>query len=254
MIPGVTYIRVSTEDQDPEAQRLYLERWASERGIAILRHYVDVGVSGASVPWERPVFKQLIREVKVMDPKPRVLLVYETSRLVRSFEELFRLLDLVENQLGLVVVPASEREQILQHLDGVYRQFVRALLAFAAHMEREFLRQRTKVGIEKARSKGKVSNVVERHRELIDAVAEHYRKSGSLRETARAFGLSLYEVRRILVAAGVYKLPEDTCPRCFSKMKVVERAAKIANGKYVMVERLFCHNCGYEKVVEKGGG
>lgn len=250
MITAVTYIRVSTEEQDPENQRVFLERWAGERGIYIVKHYVDVGVSGATEPWERPAFRQMASEVDKLEPRPRVLLVYEISRLVRSFQELFTLLDVVENRLGLVVVSASEREQALQNLDGVYRQFLRAVLAFVATMEREFIRQRTKTALERARLQGKVWNVAEKRRDLTQAVVEMYLSGASLRETARAFGLSLYEVRRILSNAGVYRPSPYTCPRCFSKMKVAERTAKISNGKYAVVERLYCYNCGYEEIRE----
>jgi len=79
---------------------------------------------------------------------------------------------------------------------------------------------------------------------------EMYKSGASLRETARAFGLSLYEVRRILSAAGVYRPGPYTCPRCFSRLKVVERTAKVTNGKYSVVERLYCQNCGYEEIKE----
>ncbi len=226
MIPAVTYIRVSTEDQDPENQRVFLEKWAWERGIEIVRHYVDVGVSGAVAPWERPAFKQLMSEAPKLAPQPKVLLVYEISRLVRSFQELFALLDLVENKLGLVVVSASEREQALQSLDGVYRQFLRAVLAFVATMEREFIRQRTRTALERARAVGKIWNVAEKKSDIAQAVVEMYKSGASLRETARAFGLSLYEVRRILSAAGAYRPGPYTCPRCFSRLKVVERSAR----------------------------
>jgi len=250
MIPAVSYIRVSTEEQDPENQRLYLEKWASEHGLAIVKHYVDVGVSGASPPWERPAFRRLTREVEQLSPRPKVLLVYETSRLVRSFQELFQLLDLVENRLGLVVVSASEREQALQSLDGVYRQFLRAVLAFVAHMEREFIRQRTKAALERLKKEGKISNIVERYPELVEAVAEYYRQTGSLRGTGRAFGLSEYAVRRILEAAGLYRPGPYTCPRCFSRLRVVEKSIRLSNGQYTVWERVHCRNCGYEEVRE----
>lgn len=250
MIPAVTYIRVSTEEQDPENQRQYLERWAAERGIYIVKHYIDVGVSGATQPWERPAFREMAKEAEVMEPRPRVLLVYEISRLVRNFQELFALLDVVENKLGLVVVSASEREQALQSLDGVYRQFLRAVLAFVATMEREFIRQRTKTALERARAEGKIWNVAERHPELLEAVVSMYKSGASLGEVARTFGLSTYEVRRLLSQAGVYRPSPHTCPRCFSRMKTVERTAKIVGGRYVVVERLYCHNCGYEETRE----
>lgn len=252
MIPAVTYIRVSTEDQDPENQREYLEKWASSHGITILRHYVDVGVSGAIEPWERPAFKQLMEEVGKIEPHPKVLLVYEVSRLVRSFQELFRLLDVVENGLGLVIVSASEREQALQTVDGMYRQFLRAVLAFVAAMEREFIRQRTKAALERAKRAGKITNVAERlPSNVVYKIVEMRENGASLRDIGKTFGLSTYEVRRVLASAGVYRPTEHTCPRCFSRLKVVERSARIQDGVYKVVERLYCPNCGYEEAVEK---
>ncbi len=246
-IPAVTYIRVSTEGQDPENQRMYLEKWASERGLYIAKHYIDVGVSGATPPWERPAFKQLVDEIDVV--KPKVLLVYEVSRLVRNFGELFALLELVEGRFGLTIISASEKEAVLQNIDGIYRQFLRAVLAFVSTLEREFIRQRTKVALERARREGRLWNVSERRPELSAKAAEMYKRGASLGEISRALGLSSYEVRRLLSTAGLYRPSGYTCPRCFSKMKTVERTAKIENGKYTIVERLYCKNCGFEETL-----
>jgi len=253
MIPAVAYIRVSTEKQDPENQRAKIEQWAAARGIYIVKWYVEAGVSGSVAPWKRLTFRRLIYDVKhgKLEPKPQLLITYETSRLVRTFTDLYRLLEIVEKDLGLVVVSISEKEQVLQNLDGVYRQFIRAVLAFVAHMEREFIRQRTKAALERLKKEGKISNVAERYPELVDAVAEYYRQSGSLRETARAFELSEYAVRRLLVAAGVYKPPRGTCPRCFSKMKLVSRDYQLVGGGIVLRTRWACPNCGYEHVEEE---
>lgn len=251
MIPAVSYIRVSTEEQDPENQREYLRKWAAAHGIAVLRYYVDVGVSGATEPWGRPAFRRLMEEAAGLEPRPKVLLVYEVSRLVRSFQELFQLLDVVENKLGLVVVSASEKEQALQTVDGMYRQFLRAVLAFVAAMEREFIRQRTRAALERAKAAGRITNVAERIPPEIAAEVVRLRREGaSLREIGKRFGLSTYEVRRILSAAGAYRPSAYTCPRCFSKLKVVEKTVKILDGVYKVVEKLYCPNCGYEEARE----
>ncbi|MEM1927029.1 MAG: recombinase family protein, partial [Pyrobaculum sp.] len=161
--------------------------------------------------------------------------------------ELFKLLEVVEDRLGLAVVSASEKEAALQSLDGVYRQFLRAVLAFVAAMEREFIRQRTKTAMERARARGAIYNVAERRVDLLHTVAEMYRSGHSLGEISRALGLSMYEVRRLLSHAGVYRPTPTTCPRCFSKMKLVERSVKIVDGRYVVTERLYCPNCGFEE-------
>ena len=244
----MAYLRVSTEEQDVANQRVYLERWASERGLAIVAWYVDEAVSGAVDPFERPGFSALIRDVESGRVRASVLLVYELSRLVRNFADLFRVLDYVEGRLGLVVVSASPSESILQNVDGAFRQFLRAVLGFVAHMEREFIRQRVRAALERARREGRVSNVAERlPPEARRAIAEEWRSGTPLREVARRWGLSLYEVRRVLAAEAGYRPSRITCPRCFSRMRVVDRTAKLVDGRYVVETRLRCDNCGYEE-------
>ncbi|MBP1449231.1 MAG: hypothetical protein JZD41_04360, partial [Thermoproteus sp.] len=64
--------------------------------------------------------------------------------------------------------------------------------------------------------------------------------------------LSTYEVRRILSAAGAYRPTPYTCPRCFSKLRVVDRYVKSIGGTYKIVEELYCLNCGYEEKISDG--
>ncbi|MEM0467901.1 MAG: hypothetical protein QXT27_01715 [Pyrobaculum sp.] len=147
-----------------------------------------------------------------------------------------------------MVISTSEKEAVLQSLDGVYRQFFRAVLAFMATMEREFTRHRTKIAIERARKRGLIKNAAERYSHLIPTAVEMYKSGHSIGEISRALGLSMYEVRRLLSHAGVYRPTPTTCPRCFSKMKMVEKDVKVIDGRYVVVERFYCQNCGYEEV------
>ena len=243
---AVAYVRVSTDEQDPENQRLHLEKFAKERGLNIVKWYVDAGVSGAVTPWERPAFSNLVKDLESKTVDAQILLVYEVSRLVRNFNELFALLDLVEGKLGLLVISASEKETALQNLDGIYRQFLRAVLAFVSTLEREFIRQRTKIAMEKARRDGKITNVVEKHIDKTEEIVEMYRKGEPIYAIAKKIGLSRYAVRRILVNTGVYEVSSEVCPRCFSKMKTVEKNMRTTKGKITIVEKLYCKNCGYE--------
>jgi DNA invertase Pin-like site-specific DNA recombinase len=250
VIPAVAYVRVSTEFQDPMNQVDYLNRWGGSRGFRILRTYVDEAVSGASSIMERPAFRGLIHDVEGgrLDPRPVVLLVYETSRLVRNFQELFRLLDIVENRLGLLIVSTSEKESVLQNLDGSYRQFLRTVLAFVASMERDFTRQRTRIAMERLRAGGRLRTIVEDlPEETIDRILDLHGEGRSLRAIARETGLSLYVIRRVLstrVGASV-----GTCPRCLHRMRTVDRTLVQVNGRYSIKEVLHCRNCGYESIV-----
>ncbi|MFN3805176.1 MAG: recombinase family protein [Pyrobaculum sp.] len=249
-IPAVTYVRVSTEGQNPESQLEYLERWAASHGLYIVRHYVDRGVSGATPPWERPEFRLLTREVPQLKPRPKVLLIYEVSRLTRNFRQLFTLLELVERELGLWVVSTSEREQILQTLDEAYREFLRATLAFAAAMEREFIRQRTKAARERLRAEGKLQNnldrALKRDPQVVEKAAALYRQGATLGEIARALGLSKYGVKKALAKAGLYRPTPHTCPNCFSRMTPAGGAVRVED-RIKIVETIRCRKCGYEE-------
>lgn len=249
-IPAVAYVRVSTEEQDPTNQVEYLKRWSVARGFNILKFYIDEAISGASPILERPAFKEFVKDMEnnVFNPKPLVLLVYETSRLVRNFQELFRLLDIVENRLGMLIVSTSEKESVLQNIDGTYRQFLRTVLAFVASMEREFIRQRTKAAMERLRATGKVRSVVDdMPKDVIEEVLRLYQEGLSQRAIAEKMGLSLYVVRRILSSNGFRS--SLTCPRCMHRMSVVDRALVQVDGKYGIKYVLHCNNCGFDEVV-----
>ncbi|MEM0467907.1 MAG: recombinase family protein [Pyrobaculum sp.] len=241
MIPAITYIRVSTDEQNPENQLLHLEKWATERGYQILKHYIDHGVSGAMSPLDRPAFKKMLSELDILTPRPKVLLIYETSRLVRNFRELFNVLDLLEGRLGLVVVSTSEREAALQTLDITHRTFLRAVLAFVATLEREFIRQRTKTALERAKSQGKIKSILDEKPDLIPKAVEMYKNGHSLSEIAKELKISVYAVRRLLSAGGIYRPTPETCPRCFRKMIIEDRRIE---GGFIKV-RLYCPGCGY---------
>ena len=249
VIPAVAYVRVSTEMQDPMNQIEYLRRWGDSRGFSILKFYVDEAVSGASPIMSRPAFKELVKDIESnsLSPRPMVLLVYETSRLVRNFQELFRLLDIVENKLGLLIVSTSEKESVLQNLDGTYRQFLRTVLAFVASMEREFIRQRTKAAMERLRREGKIGSRVDSMPiELINEVVKLYSDGLSQRAIASKLGISLYAVRRILSKYG-YR-GNYTCPRCLHRMVIVDKALVQVDGRYAIKQLLHCPNCGDDEV------
>jgi len=145
------YVRVSLEEEHPENQRLAIEHWAKLHSYRILEWYEDIGISGATAPWERPGFRQLLETVR---RQPRPVLIYELSRIGRSFYETLRALEELED-LGAPVIAVSPRERFLQSLDPQVRKLVVAVLAWAAERERELLRQRTIEGMKRAKLEGK---------------------------------------------------------------------------------------------------
>jgi len=176
------YVRVSLREENPENQRLAILAWARENGYAVVRVFEDVGVSGVARPEERPGFSALLEAVR---REPRPVLVYELSRLGRSFYVTLEALRVLEG-LGAPVIAVSAKESFLRSLDPQVRQLVIAILSWAAERERELLIQRTKEGMLRAKLEGKH---VGRPRKEVDL-----RKVRAL----RARGVSYADIARIL--------------------------------------------------------
>lgn len=111
------------------------------------------------------------------------MLVYELSRVGRSFYEVLRAVQELE-RLGAPVIAVSPRKSFLQQLDPQTRKLIIAVIAWAAERERELLRQRTRESMLRAKLEGKH---VRRPRKPID-----WRKYEELRRK----GLSLRDITR----------------------------------------------------------
>lgn len=131
------YMRVSTRDQDLEAQRLRLD----EAGV--IRIFEDV-ISGRT--FERPGLTELLNYARADD----VLVVVRLDRLGRSLRELLETVDMLkERKIAFVsleekIDTSSAAGELIFHVFGAI-----------AHFERRLIAERTKDGIEAARAKGK---------------------------------------------------------------------------------------------------
>jgi len=185
------YVRVSVSNENPRNQEIAISRWAGENGFRIIEWFIDHGVSGAVPPWRRPEYKRLLETVE-RDPHP--VLVYELSRVGRSFYEVLRAVQELE-RLGAPVITVSPKESFLQQLDPQTRKLIIAVIAWVAERERELLRQRTREGMLRAKLEGKH---VGRPRKPIDwrKYEELRRKGLSLRDIARVLGVGYSTLRR----------------------------------------------------------
>jgi DNA invertase Pin-like site-specific DNA recombinase len=82
----------------------------------------------------------------------RGLAVYALDRVARNPWELAQVVREVE---GRGEVPISVREEWLQQLDPKIRQLVVSVLGWAAEMEREFIRERTREALARLRAQGR---------------------------------------------------------------------------------------------------
>ena len=140
-----TYLRVSTKDQDVEAQRLRLEVFCAARDHKVAAEFADEGESGGKA--RRPALDALLDSCRRGDVD--AVLVAKLDRLGRSVRHLCEVAAELE-RLGVALLVAD------QGLDTstAAGRFVFHTLAAVAEVEREMIRERTKAGLAAARRRG----------------------------------------------------------------------------------------------------
>ena len=145
------YLRVSTEEQTVQNQKLSLENWSRENNYQILDFFEDPAVSGRVPATQRRGFQEMLELVKVTGVD--AVLVYELSRVGRTFWDTLDAIKTVERYASLI--SCSPRESFLQATEPSIRKLMIGILTWAAERERELLVQRTKDGMERAKAAGK---------------------------------------------------------------------------------------------------
>lgn len=172
----IAYIRISTNKQDRDTQKLQILEYCQKHKINI-DEFMEVEQSSRKSQEQRR-----ISELKNKLSKDDLLIVCELSRLGRSMLETMNLvLDLAEKGVNFIFL----RQPELSNFNNSYSKLVLSFYAYIAETEREFISQRTKAGLEKAKAKGKVlgrpfgslSSMYDKH---IDEIKNYLEKELSL--------------------------------------------------------------------------
>lgn len=139
------YIRVSTDGQTVENQKLAIKNYCS---ISQLRkiQWISETISGTKKPEKRKLGK-LLEEVKEND----TIVVTELSRLGRS---LMMILDVLQELLDKKVKVIAIKEGY-ELGDNIQSKVLAFAFGLSAEIERTLLSERTKQGLERARKNGK---------------------------------------------------------------------------------------------------
>lgn len=188
------YLRVSTDGQTTENQRLLLAEVAERRGWAIVKTYEDHGISGAKGREKRPAFDSMLKDAARR--RFDVLMVAAIDRLGRSTATVsVALADLA----AAGVEPYCHREG----MDGT-TPYGRAMLNMAsvfAELERDLIRDRVKAGLARVKAEGRRlgrPRVSEADRQRVQSMRA---QSVPLRRIAADCGLALSTVQSILAGA-----------------------------------------------------
>jgi DNA invertase Pin-like site-specific DNA recombinase len=141
------YLRVSTDQQATENQRLVLAKLAERRGFEIVKEYEDAGISGASGRDKRPAFDAMLKDAARR--RFDVVLTWSIDRLGRSVQHVAQAMAELDTA-GVALI--SEQ----QGIDGT-GPFGRAMMQMAtvfAKLERSMIRARIVAGLGRVRAEG----------------------------------------------------------------------------------------------------
>lgn len=138
------YCRTSKIDQNPENQRLELERYAKS-----MNYTYDIFEEKESTKKTRPVKNKIFQEA--LKKKYDLILVWKLDRWARSMQELINDLErLRQNKVQFRTL----KENIILDENPTNRLMINILSAFA-QFERDIIRERTLAGLERAKNQGK---------------------------------------------------------------------------------------------------
>jgi DNA invertase Pin-like site-specific DNA recombinase len=185
-----TYLRVSTKHhgQNLDTQRLALQDYARNRGFEISAEYADHGISGSKD--RRPELDRLMKDARAR--KFDAVLVARFDRFARSTKHLVTALEEF-GALGIDFISLSESVDTSTPMG----KMIFTVLGAVAELERNLIRERIAMGLDRARKQKKVLG---RPRRIFDrSKALALRSEGkTLREIASELGINKDTVRTAL--------------------------------------------------------
>lgn len=178
----IGYARVSTQEQDTQAQISALEEAGCER---IFQEKTSGG------RWERPELHRLLGQLRTGD----VVIVWKLDRLSRSLKDLLVTLERIERM-------GADFQSLTESIDTgtpAGRMMMQIVGSFA-EFERAMLRERTKNGLDAARQEGRVGGrrpklTAQQQKEVVTLVATGQRTGA---DAARLFRVHPSTVTRLL--------------------------------------------------------
>lgn len=186
------YCRVSRIDQNPENQKIELERFAKSMG-----YDYEIFEEQESTRKTRPIKDKIFREALMR--KYDMILVWKLDRWARSLQELVNDLNMLkQNKVqfialkGNVKLDDSPINNLLIHILGSFAEF-----------ERDIIRERTIAGLERARAQGKKLGRPRTSNYQRKKVLELYKELKSMNAVAKQMQIGYGTVYNIIKKAGV---------------------------------------------------
>lgn len=182
------YARVSTPDQTVANQLHDLRQMAAQRGLEIVREYIDQGISGTRA--RRPALEQMMADAR--RGQFDAVLVWAADRIARSVKHF---LDVLEELQHLNIAFISYRETI--DTTGPLGKAIMVIVGAIAELERSLIVERVRAGMRRARLEGR--HIGRRPLDVDrDAIIRDRAVGRTLTQVAKAHGVSRALVSKIL--------------------------------------------------------
>jgi DNA invertase Pin-like site-specific DNA recombinase len=142
------YLRVSTNDQTTNNQRVDLEAWAERSGLIITHVFEDAGISGAKRRSQRPQLDAMLKAASRREFD--ILCAWSVDRIGRSLPDLLSTLE----ELHASNVDLYLAKQAIDTRTPAGRALF-GMLGVFAEFERSLIVERTRAGLARARREGK---------------------------------------------------------------------------------------------------
>jgi len=140
------YVRVSTNEQTTLNQELELKDYCKRNDYDIYNIYRDEGISGAKT--SRPQLNNLLQDMR--NKLFEVVVVWKFDRLGRSTAHLLQVLEEMRNK-DIRLIATSQNIDTSTSMG----KFFFTILSGFAEMEREMIRERILLGLERRKKQGK---------------------------------------------------------------------------------------------------
>lgn len=175
----VCYLRISTQNQDHDMQRVQLERYLKAQGIDA-EFYEEVGSGGSTK--KRPVFNQLMREIERGEVSH--VYVYKLDRWARNTKD-FLVTHEVMERVGCKFISTQDSIDFSTPIGRMFAQ----MLAVFAEFERATIASRVSAGRQAAQTRGVKFGHPKAKSVDMGRVRELMSQGKSVRDIAKLFGV-----------------------------------------------------------------
>ncbi len=184
------YIRVSTDGQTTDNQRLALEAVAAQRGWTVVATYEDAGISGAKGRDKRPGLDKLLTDAS--RARFDVVMAWAMDRLGRSLADLIDTLRTLEaGKVDLFL-----HQQAIDTTTPAGRMFFHVTGAFA-EFERDMIRSRVNAGLDRARARGTRLGRPPVAMKTEQAIQDRLAAGEGMLKVAKSLGVGVSTVQRV---------------------------------------------------------